>query len=154
MKLLDYTIENGFLPQIKCDTVEAVVQALVEQLVSGGEATDPDALLAEILRREEEGSTAIGGGLVIPHARFHGVRRVLVAVATLAEPLDIPTADGKPVDVVILLVGPDGDPRRMLKVLARLARLVKQDNFLATLRKCTTPRSLRLAFGLAGEMGV
>ena len=151
MKLLDYTIESGFLPQIKCDSVADAVKLLVDQLVSAGEASQPEALLAEIMRREVEGSTAIGGGLVIPHARFAGVDRVRVTVATLSSPLDIQAEDNQSVDVIILLVGPEGDPRQMLRVLARLARLVKQGTFLNSLRSATTAETLRHAFGLAGE---
>lgn len=151
MNLLDYTIETGFLPHIKCDSVQGAVKQLVDQLVIAGEATDPEALSAEIMRREEEGSTAIGSGLVIPHARFQGVKRVRVAVATLADPLHIPAEDTQPVDIVILLVGPAGDPRQMLRVLARLARLVKQGSFLDSLRSAPDVATLRQAFGLAGE---
>ena len=151
MNLLDYTIETGFLPHIKCDSVHDAVRLLVEQLVTAGEATDPEALFTEIMRREEEGSTAIGSGLVIPHARFEGVKRVRVAVATLSDPLDIPAEDSQPVDVVILLVGPAGDPRQMLRVLSHLARLVKQGNFLDSLRSASDVSSLRRSFALAGD---
>lgn len=151
MKLLDYTIETGFLPHIKCDSVDEAVKLLVDQLMAAGEVSDPEALLTEIMRREVEGSTAIGGGLVIPHARFKGIHQVRIAVATLARPLDIPAEDSRPVDVVILLVGPEGEPRQMLKVLAHLARLVKQDHFLDSLRSASTSEKLRGAFGLAGE---
>lgn len=142
----DYTTQSGFLPHIKCDTMAAAVQLLVKQLAEDGGVTDPDGLVEEVLLRENEGSTAIGGGLVIPHARYQGVVKVQVAVATLAEPLDIPAGDGQPVDVVILLVGPKGDPRQMLRVLARLARLVKQPDFLASLRTAASNEALRTAF--------
>lgn len=147
MNLLDYTMENGFLPQIKCRNLEDAVAMLVDRLSEAGMATDSGDLIEEIMRREREGSTAIGSGLVIPHARFSGVRQVRVAVATLAEPLEIPAEDDQPVDVVILLVGPDRDPRQMLRVLARLARLVKQGAFLDSLRSADSAGKLRLAFG-------
>lgn len=150
MKLLDYTMETGFLPHIKCASVEAAVGQLVDRLAAAGETADPAGLKAEIMRREAEGSTAIGGGLVIPHARFRGITRVRVAVATLADPLVLPAADGMPVDVVVLLVGPAADARQMLRVLARLARLVRQESFLDSLRPAASPAELRLAFGQAG----
>jgi len=146
MNLLDYTMETGFLPKIKCESVEAAVTLLVEQLASSFQPVDRQALVAEILRREAEGSTAIGGGLVIPHARFTGVPKARVGVATLAEPLPVQSTDGLPVDVVILLVGPQDDPRQMLRVLARLARLVKQDKFLDSLRQASDAFGLRAAF--------
>ena len=151
MKLTDYTISQGFLPRLDCGDLAGAVSFLVERLAREGEVADPAGLAGEVMHREKEGSTAIGGGLVIPHARFAGVARVRVAVATLARPLDIPAEDDRPVDIVILLVGPPNDPRQMLRVLARLARLVRQDSFLEGLRKADTAELLRAAFDRAGD---
>ena len=82
-------------------------------------------------------------------ARHAAVPEVRVAVATLADPLEVPSEDGQPVDVVILLVGPDGDPRQMLRVLARLARAVKSTAFLDGLREAGGAADLRSAFASA-----
>jgi len=146
MRMQDYTTANGFLLHLDCATVEEAVDRLVAALAAEGDVWDAPALVAEVMRREVVGSTAIGGGLVIPHARFADVARVRVAVATLAEPLDVGASDGLPVDVVILLVGPADDPRHMLRVLAGLARLVKQPGFASGLRAAGTPAALRAAF--------
>lgn len=147
MKLLNYTTESGFLPHIKCDDVPGAVSQLVASLSTDVLAADRSALVDEVMRREAEGSTAIGNGLIIPHARSTRVARIQVAVATLAEPLAIPSEDNKPVDIVILLVGPEGDPRLMLRVLAHLARLVKRSSFLDHLRKSESAKDLRSVFG-------
>lgn len=149
MKLLDYTTTRGFLPHVKCASVREAVARLVDVLAQEGALADPADVVAEVMRREAEGSTAIGGGLVIPHARCAAVPAVRVAVATLAEPLAVPSEDGQPVDVVILLVGPAGDPRQMLRVLARLARAVKADDFRDGLRAAGEAASLREAFARA-----
>ncbi len=151
MKLLDYTTDNGFLPHIKCTSVDEAVAQLVEVLETSGAVTDGKNLAVEVMRREREGSTAIGGGLVLPHARHQGVKSMKVAVATLAEPLDIPSEDHQPVDIVILLVGPAHDPRLMLWVLARLARLVKNRDFLDDLRGAETGVDLRKVFAMADD---
>jgi len=146
MRMQDYTTETGFLPHLECASVQEAVAALVAPLVDSGDVADGAELVDEVMRREAEGSTAIGDGLVIPHARFAGVREIRLSVATLARPLEMPSADGRPVDVVILLVGPVGDPRRMLQVLARLARLVKSPPFLEDLRGAESPDHLREVF--------
>ena len=151
MRLLDYTTNNGFLPHIKCASVGEAVGRLVAELESTGAVTDGRSLATDVMRREHEGSTAIGGGLVIPHARHSGVKNVRVALATLAAPLDIPAEDNQPVDIVILLVGPQADPRQMLWVLARLARLVKNSKFLNDLRGATAAKDLRQIFLEADE---
>jgi len=154
MILSDYTIPGGFLPRLECDTIAVVVHRLVERILEGASPATAAELSREVMRRESEGSTAIGGGLIIPHARFHGITEARIAVATLAQAVDIPSEDGQPVDIVILLIGPEGDPRQMLRVLARLARLVRQDSFLQSLRHAETPAGLRAAFAKAGETSI
>jgi mannitol/fructose-specific phosphotransferase system IIA component (Ntr-type) len=150
MKLMDYTTPGGFLPRLESDSLAGAVSCLVNQLVDNGNVESVENLVQEVMRRENEGSTAIGGGLVIPHARFSGVSEVRIAVATLADPVVLPSEDGRPVDIVILLVGPEGDPRQMLRVLARLARLVRQEIFLQGLREAETPADLQAAFAEFG----
>jgi len=152
MNLLDYTTQTGFLPQLKCESLEQAVVQLVATLIQEGTVSQLDDLVREVLRREAEGSTAVGGGLVIPHARFAQVSEVRIAVATLADPLDLGAEDGRLVDIVILLVGPVGDPRQMLRVLARLARLVRQDAFLDGLRGANQAELLRESFALAEQI--
>ncbi len=153
MNLLDYTIQTGFLPQLKCESLEQAVSCLMATHAEAGTVSEPAELVAEVMSRETEGSTAVGGGLVIPHARSAQVKEVHIAVATLAEGLDLAAADGRQVDIVILLVGPAGDPRQMLRVLSRLARLVKHDSFLDGLRKAPSAAGLYEAFALAEETG-
>ena len=153
MNLLDYTIKSGFLPQLKCESLEATVSELVGTLVAAQVVSAADTLVQEVIRREREGSTAVGGGLVIPHARSAEVSTVRIALATLAQPLEVAAADGQPADVVILLIGPMGDPRQMLRVLARLARLVRQNAFLDGLRAANSPAELAQAFAGAGDFG-
>ncbi len=119
MKFLDYTTVKGFLPQIKCRELREVVAALVETLQAEGVVQDGESLTR---------------------------KSVHLAVATLAEPLDLEAPDGRPVDVVIMLVGPQGDPREMLRVLARLARLVKGDSFLDDLRVAADGPAMRQLF--------
>jgi PTS system nitrogen regulatory IIA component len=151
MNLTDYTTQTGFLPHLKCGDLAEAVSALVGVVAAAGTPEAAADLVQEVMRREREGSTAVGGGLVIPHARFAGVADVRIAVATLLEPLDVGAADGQPADVVMLLVGPLGDPRLMLRVLARLARLVRQGRFLDDLRAAQSPADLGLAFAQAEQ---
>ena len=148
MNLLDYTHASGFLVRDGAADLAGAVHDLVETLAAAGDVSDPAGLVDEVLRRENAGSTAIGGGVVIPHARFEGIDRLRIAVATLATPLEIPSEDGLPVDIVILLVGPADDPRQMLRVLARLARQVRDEGFLDGLRAAGDTNGLRAA--LAG----
>lgn len=152
MKLEDYTTPTGFLPHLSCRTLEQAVVSLVAGLATDASVGTSAELVRDVMHREAEGSTAIGGGLIIPHARSHGARRLRLAVATLDGGLDLPSDDGRPVDVIILLVGPPGDPVPMLRALARLARLVRREPFLETLRAARTADQLRVAFATAAAV--
>lgn len=146
MRLLEYTTETGFLPRIKCGDVADGVRRLVESLQPSGRIRDAEQTIKDVMRREQEGSTAIGGGLAIPHARSQAVGAVSVAVATLEQPIAVAPDEDPQVDVLILLIGPDGDPRLMLRVLARLARLVKQPDFLDGLRAAENAEQMQAVF--------
>jgi PTS system fructose-specific IIC component len=135
MKLIDYTTTAGLLPRLQCQSLEEVVTRLVASLAATGTVNDREQLISDVLARERETATAIGGGLAIPHARSAAVTRLQMAVATLAEPLDLSAEDQRPVDLVVLIVGPLHLQRQMLQLLARLARLVKDTSFLAALRR-------------------
>lgn len=146
MDLQQYTIESGFLPHLKCGSLDEALEVMAAAMQRDGAVSSGAELLEAVRRREREGSTAVGGGLVIPHARFAGAPRVKLVLATLAAPLAAPTDDGRPLDIVILLAGPDRDPRQMLRVLARIARLVRHGDFLDRLRLAADPAALQAAF--------
>jgi len=146
MKLRDYTTTSGLLPHLECRDLTDAITQLVQGLVAAGVVTEADQLISEIIRLEQGASTTVGNGLVVPHARFSSVRRLQIAAATLTQPLEIPTVDDWPVDIILLLVGPPHEPRQMLRLLARLARLVKNQSFLEGLRQAQTPAEMAAAF--------
>lgn len=97
--------------------------------------TLPDRLLAELVKREEFGSTGMGGGLAISHARFHQVTKPFGMPFRLRKPLDFDAVDGEPVDIVFLLLLPEaaaaGD---QLGALASIARKLRNPKIAAVLR--------------------
>jgi len=151
MDLQNYTRESAVIPQLKCGSLAEAVTTLVDRLAEAGVVKSAPDLVAEVMRREHEGSTAVGGGLVVPHARCRSLEEVHIALATLDPALDLGAEDGEPVDIVMLLVGPERDPRQMLRVLARLARLVKDRAFLDRIREAETAADLITVFGEATD---
>jgi nitrogen PTS system EIIA component len=149
MKLVDYTTDASFLPRLQCRDRAELLRRLVTAVNQDLGLPDPEALVKEVLRREDEGTTAVGRGLSLPHARFPGLASVHLAIATLAQPI-APDADGEddtPIDVVILIVGPREDPRQLLRVLVRITRLVSAGELLPALREGQTAADLRRALG-------
>jgi PTS system nitrogen regulatory IIA component len=83
------------------------------------------AVLAAMLRRERLGSTAIGNGVAIPHARLEGIPGPKAVLATLQHPIWFDTPDGKPVDLLLAVIWPKADTVGFLQALARFCRLLR-----------------------------
>lgn len=87
-----------------------------------------------LLQRERLGSTGLGQGVAIPHGKMSGLTRILGVFARLAEPIDFDAADGEPVDIVFLLLAPEGAGADHLKALARISRLLREGSAVEKLR--------------------
>lgn len=92
----------------------------------------PELVANAILKREELGSTGMGSGVAIPHARFRDLRKPFGLLARLRKPIDFEAVDGRPVDIVFLVVAPESDP---LNALACVARKLRDPQVMADLRK-------------------
>ena len=102
----------------------------------------PERIVAEILKREELGSTGTGGGIAIPHGRLAGLDKPLGLFARLAHPVDFDSIDERPVDIVFLLVAPEGAGADHLKALARVSRLLRDRATCEKLRGSDTADAL------------
>ena len=94
-----------------------------------------DRIAAELLKREELGSTGVGGGVAIPHARFAQAKAPFGLLTRLKKPIDYDAVDGKPVDIVSLLLLPEGSGgEQQLGALASIARKLRTPAVTAALR--------------------
>ena len=118
---------------------EGVVAALVEALALPEPAPPRAAIRAAVLARESAGSTGIGGGVAIPHARVSQLPRTFMAAGRAARPIEFGSADAKPVSLVFLLAIPAEDPRSYLPVLAGLSRLASDGGLLRRLARAAGP---------------
>jgi mannitol/fructose-specific phosphotransferase system IIA component (Ntr-type) len=95
--------------------------------------------LAAIEEREAVLSTGIGFGVAIPHARSSGIRELTLVCGLSPEPVPYDSIDGEPVRLFFLIVGPEGSAGQHVKVLSRIARLVRRDNLRQQLCDASTP---------------
>lgn len=95
---------------------------------------NPEQLCSKLMQREIIGSTAVGDGFALPHAYLEGLDRPLVLFARLKPPIDFMAEDNKPVDKILLSVGPKGNDREYLMILARISRLLRDKDFKARLQ--------------------
>ena len=94
-------------------------------------------ILAELSKREELGSTGLGDGVAIPHARFPEIDKPFGVLFRLRQPIEFDALDGKPIDVVFLLLLPEIAKGEQLSALACVARKLRKPAVTAALRKAT-----------------
>jgi PTS system nitrogen regulatory IIA component len=102
--------------------------SLLQQLANlAGQRLNADsaAILASITEREQLGSTGFGQGVAIPHGKIEGLNRMYCLFARLAEPIDYKAIDGRPVDLVFLLLSPAHPGAEHLKALAAISRVTR-----------------------------
>jgi PTS system nitrogen regulatory IIA component len=96
---------------------------------------DPDAVAQALLQREELGSTGTGAGIAIPHARLEGVKEPFGMLMRLARAIDFDAIDGRPVDVVCLLLLPTHAQGEQLNALACAARALRDPDAIREVRR-------------------
>jgi PTS system nitrogen regulatory IIA component len=100
------------------------------------------AIATHLLKREALGSTGVGGGVAIPHARLAGVARPYAIVARLKQPIDFAAVDDQPVDVVFLLLLPATTEGDQINALACVARALRDRQVLQSVRSATDGKAL------------
>jgi nitrogen PTS system EIIA component len=120
-------------------------KALLAELAGRAAAVfklDERRLFDRLLERERLGSTGIGGGIAIPHARMASLAKPVGLFARLAHPIDFDAIDERPVDVVFLLAAPEGAGADHLKALARVSRLLRDRALVDKLRATENAEAL------------
>lgn len=138
---------NGgpILPSLSCSSVKQVFSRLSDAMAGATGVSERDILHA-ILEREQLGSTAVGHGVVLPHARLPGLTSAIGGFARLTAPLDFDAVDEQPCDLVFMLLAPDGAGAEHLRALAKVARYMRQAEIRNALRKAGSEDAIRTIF--------
>jgi mannitol/fructose-specific phosphotransferase system IIA component (Ntr-type) len=92
--------------------------------------------------REETRSTGIGSGIAIPHGKCSGVKELVMAVGIAEEPIDFNSIDSKPVSIIVLLASPIDRTGPHIQALARISRMMLDDEFKSKLEKAGSPEEV------------
>lgn len=104
-----------------------VLRALAGRVAERGLVNDRDILFEKLWEREQLGSTAIGGGIAIPHCKVDRLKSGLVSLGRIPQGVDFGAADGQPVRLFFLVISPSQSPAEHLQILAALSRWIKVD---------------------------
>ena len=129
MKVLDYLPEEVIEADLKSDTKVGVLKELVELLANNHQIKDTNKALEVLLEREKLGSTGIGDGVAIPHAKFNDIKTLVAAFGRSREGVNFESLDNKPAHLFFLFLAPENSATLHLKILARISRLLKKTAF-------------------------
>jgi nitrogen PTS system EIIA component len=107
---------------------------------------DAEQVRTSLAEREELGSTGLGRGVAIPHARVKGLRHAAAVFARFALPIEFDAPDGKPVSDILVLLVPEQPNDEHLKVLALVAEMFCDTSFRAELRSLAHPNDIHRLF--------
>lgn len=133
MDLSDLLVIDAILPRLKAGNKK---QALQEMAAKAATLTGRDErdIFETLMQREKLGSTGVGHGVAIPHGKLAGLDRLVGVFALLDRPIDFDSLDGEPVNVMFLLLAPESAGADHLKALARIARVLRDEETAAKLR--------------------
>lgn len=128
MKILDVLDKNNIIINLKAKDKKGVLNELAGP-VAQFTGTDHEALFKVLMERERLGSTGIGGGIGIPHGKLRDLKELTLGFGLSREGVDFESMDGGPTHVFFLLLTPENSAGLHLKLLARISRLLKDDEF-------------------------
>jgi len=137
MKLSDLIDPKAIISDLQATTKEEVIKELVGALGSADKVDPKDAkkLLAALMAREQLGSTGIGQGLAVPHAKHNSVGDLVAAFGRSKKGIDFDSLDGEPVYLVFLLLSNKEASGQHLEALAYITKLLRDDLFCRFLKE-------------------
>lgn len=146
MNFDSYMTENAVMLDVTAVSKKQLFQLMAERLVklpafAKMELTARDVVNA-IIDRERLGSTGVGSGVALPHARLDGLTGVQAVFARLSDPIDYEAIDDLPVDLVVLLVAPTDAGGEHLRALAQFSRRLRREDTRQRLRAAPDAASL------------
>ena len=142
MKIVEFLNEKAIVANMKAGTKEAVLRELVEVLAKAEGIKNQGELVKVLMGREALGSTGIGQGIGIPHAKTNGVKKLVAALGICPQGVNFDALDGEPVHIFFLLVAPEDSAGPHLKGLARISRLLKDKYFRESLKQLSDEKTI------------
>ncbi len=133
MDLSDLIKPEAVIPSLKANSKKQALQAISEKAAALTGLPERE-IFETLLKREKLGTTGVGGGIAIPHGKLASLDQIFGLFARLPKPIDFEALDDQPVDLVFLLLAPEGAGADHLKALARIARHLREPGVAVKLR--------------------
>ncbi|MGB9642146.1 MAG: PTS sugar transporter subunit IIA [Candidatus Ratteibacteria bacterium] len=140
MKISEFISEKEILIGMKAAQKQDALDELLQVLEHNGILKDRKQVLETLMEREKLGSTGIGQGIAVPHAKTDQINKLVCALGISEKGIDFDSLDGEPVYIIFLVLAPAGATGIHLKALAKIARLLKDKVFRNYLKMSKTPQ--------------
>ena len=140
MKIADLLAKESIDLQAKVGSKAEALEHLVALMAKSGKLADEAEYKRCVLAREEEGSTGIGEGIAIPHAKTNAVKAPGLAAMIVSEGVDFASLDDQPAKLFFLIAAPDTEDNVHLDVLSRLSTLLMDEEFTTALYAAKSPK--------------
>jgi nitrogen PTS system EIIA component len=138
MNISDALDPKRIVTRLEASSPREALIAICETLLFEDVALCGKAVSA-LMAREDVGSTGIGNGIAIPHAKLAGLEAPVVGMAGLRNPVRFEAPDGMPVDLLFVVLMPDAADREPLPLLARIVKVLRQPGVAEGIRQQTDP---------------
>jgi len=140
MDILDYLNNESIILVLKQKNKKNTILGIIDHLIEKGKIAKENKkeISKDIFKREEMGSTAIGNHIAFPHARTNSVKDIIICVGISKEGIDFDSLDQEPVNVVALLLSNQKEAGLHLKMLAFLARMLRDKYLVQRLKAAKT----------------
>ncbi len=144
MKLADFVVTEAIVPQLQARQRDEVISELIDALIAAGAAPAPlrETLIAEILKREKNGSTGFGKGVAVPHVKHASIEKMAAAIGVSQAGVDFNALDKQPVYSIFMLLSPAGQPDQHLHAMENIFGNLQNDNFRRFLRQADTTEAV------------
>ena len=152
MKVSPFLKEERIILELKAKTKEEAIKEVASLLKDASEIINLDDFLKEVFEREKIGSTGIGKGIAIPHARTDNVKKFVIAIGRSEKGIEFQAVDKRPVKIIFLMGTPKEEGLdEYLKILAHLMRLIDKEAFRSSLFSAKTAKEIIEIFKSAEE---
>ncbi len=124
MKIIELLRKEFIIPRLEAKTKRGVLEELSRRVIEFQDL-DIDEMVGNLLAREKLGSTGIGDGVAIPHAKLSGLGKMILSVGRSPAGVPFEAMDGRPVHIFFVLFAPENSTSAHLKTLAGISRMLK-----------------------------
>jgi PTS system nitrogen regulatory IIA component len=125
MMVSDVLSKEFIMPALEASEKRELLDEMSDNISDLVGGLEREELLEVLLEREKLGSTGIGHGVAIPHAKMKGIERIVVSMGMSRKGVDFQSSDNRPVNIFFLIVAPEQSSSMNLKVLSSIASLLK-----------------------------